>query len=186
MSYLRSNKTQLGAVIVLAALLFTLAVFQYNWLGELSERNQQRMQDTVDWATRAVRWNFDGELGDLYRTFQVDFREEQAFEAQLAARYAERINTIEGPDILERIYWVNLDDEAGLEGELVGAARDAHGGDSVSDACGVEDTCVEEDVDTCIDDHFLEEESAHLQVEGSAVGDRTVWRDEIVRRECVY
>jgi len=114
MSHLRSNKAQLAAVVVLAALLFTLAVFQYNWLGELSERNQERMSRTLDWATRAVRTSFDTELADLYTMFQVDFREEQPFPAQLAAHYTERVNTVEGPDILESIYWVNLDDESGL------------------------------------------------------------------------
>lgn len=114
MSYLRTNRVQLAGIIVLAGLLLTLAVFQYNWLGQLSESERESMGRTLDWATRVTRWEFDSELADLYRGFQVDYREEESFPEQIAARYSERIATIEGPDILDRIYWVQLDEESGL------------------------------------------------------------------------
>jgi len=114
MSYLRSNKMQLAAIVALAGLLFTLAVFQYNWLGQLSEREQERMVRTLRWATHATRWEFDNELAEIYRGFQVDYREEESFPEQIAAHYSERIDTIEGPDILEGVYWVQLDETSGL------------------------------------------------------------------------
>ena len=114
MSYLRTNKMQLVAVLVLAGLLFTLAVFQYDWLGQLSEREHERMQRSLLRATRVVRLEFDRELAELYRAFQVDHREDGSFSEQLAERYAERVDTIEGPNILEKIYWVNLNEETGL------------------------------------------------------------------------
>lgn len=114
MSYLRSNKLQLVGILALIGLLLTVAVFQYRWLGQLSDREHERMRRTLDWATRAVRWEFDRELADLYRNFQVDFRLEESFAEQLADRYSERIETVEGPDILETFYWVNLDEESGL------------------------------------------------------------------------
>jgi len=110
MSYIRSNRLQLGAIILLAGLLFVLALFQYNWLGQLSERERERMLTTLRWATSAARFEFDLELADLYRQFQVDYSEDQPFIEQIAARYADRVATLEGPDILERIYWVQLDD----------------------------------------------------------------------------
>ena len=105
---------QLGVVCILAGLLLTLASFQYTWLGQLSEREQERMGQSLDFATRAVRFEFDNELAELYRTFQVDYREDGTFPEQLAAHYTERVETIEGPDILEKIYWVNLNEETGL------------------------------------------------------------------------
>ncbi|MGD8328561.1 MAG: HAMP domain-containing sensor histidine kinase [Acidobacteriota bacterium] len=111
MSYIRSNRLQLGAIIVLAGLLVVLALFQYSWLGQLSERERERMLSTLRWATSAARFEFDLELADLYRQFQVDYSEEQPFVEQIAARYADRVATLEGPDILERIYWVRLDDD---------------------------------------------------------------------------
>ncbi len=114
MSYLRTNKMQLAVVLALAGLLFTLASFQYTWLGQLSEREQERMRRSLDYATRAVRGEFDNELAELYRAFQVDYREDGTFPEQLAEHYADRIETIEGPDILEKIYWVNLNEETGL------------------------------------------------------------------------
>ena len=114
MSYLRSNRLQLAGIFALGGLLFTLAVFQYSWLGQLSEREHERMRRTLDWATRAVRGEFDRELADLYRTLQVDFREEEPFAAQLLAAWSERVETIDGPDILDKIYWVNLDEASGL------------------------------------------------------------------------
>jgi len=120
MSYFRSSQVQLAGIIALAGLLFTLAVFQYNWLGKLSEEERERMDRTVDWATRITRWEFDSELADLYRAFQVDYNEEQTFPEQIATRYNERINTIEGPDILESIYWVQLDEEGLLLQQFTG------------------------------------------------------------------
>ena len=114
MSHLRSNKLQLAAIVALAGLLFTLAIFQYNWLGQLSEREQEMMGRTLNWATRTARWEFDSELADLYKAFQVDYREEGSFEEQIADRYAERVETVEGPNILDRIYWVQLDEDDGL------------------------------------------------------------------------
>ncbi|MCH7823605.1 MAG: hypothetical protein IH849_02285 [Acidobacteria bacterium] len=114
MSYLWTNKMQLVAVLVLAGLLFTLAIFQYNWLGQLSEREHERMRQSLDSTTRVVRSEFDSELAELYRTFQVDYRDGGTFSEQLAEHYAERLETIEGPDILEKIYWVNLNEETGL------------------------------------------------------------------------
>jgi signal transduction histidine kinase len=114
MFYSRTNKMQLGVVVVLAGLLLTLASFQYSWLGQLSEREQERMGQSLDFATRAVRFEFDNELAELYRTFQVDYREDGTFPEQLVAHYTERVETIEGPDILEKIYWVNLNEETGL------------------------------------------------------------------------
>ena len=114
MIYSRTNKMQLGVVCILAGLLLTLASFQYTWLGQLSEREQERMGQSLDFATRAVRFEFDNELAELYRTFQVDYREDGTFPEQLAAHYTERVETIEGPDILEKIYWVNLNEETGL------------------------------------------------------------------------
>jgi signal transduction histidine kinase len=114
MIYPRTNKMQLGVVCILAGLLLTLASFQYTWLGQLSEREQERMGQSLDFATRAVRFEFDNELAELYRAFQVDYREDGTFPEQLAAHYTERVETIEGPDILEKIYWVNLNEETGL------------------------------------------------------------------------
>ena len=105
---------QLAVVLVLAGLLLTLAVFQYDWLGQLSEREHERMAESLDLATRNVRSEFDSELAELYKNFQVDFREERTFSEQLATSYTERLETIEGPDILEKIYWVDLTEEAGL------------------------------------------------------------------------
>lgn len=114
MSYLRTNKMQLAVVLVLAGLLFTMASFQYMWLGQLSEREQERMRQSLDFATRVVRSEFDNELAELYQTFQVDYRDDGTFPEQLAEHWSERIGTIEGPDILEKIYWVNVNEETGL------------------------------------------------------------------------
>jgi len=114
MIYPQTNKMQLGVVCILVGLLLTLASFQYTWLGQLSEREQERMGQSLDFATRAVRSEFDNELAELYRTFQVDYREDGTFPEQLVEHYAEHVETIEGPDILEKIYWVNLNEETGL------------------------------------------------------------------------
>ena len=114
MSYLRTNKMQLAIVFALAGLLLTLAVFQYNWLGQLSALENLRMRRSLDFATRVVRSGFDGELAEIYRTFQVNYFDDGTFPDQLAANHAERINTIEGPDILDKLYWVDLNEETGL------------------------------------------------------------------------
>jgi len=114
MSYLRTNKVQLAAIFVLAGLLAVLAIVQYRWLGQISEWERERMERSIEFATRVMLAEFDGELAELYRTLQIDFREEGSPAEQLAARYAERVNTLEGPDPLERIYLVTINEDPGL------------------------------------------------------------------------
>ena len=60
------------AAAVLLALLTTLGVFQYRWLGEVSEAERERMRASLRTRTAEFAREFDAELTRLFVAFQVD------------------------------------------------------------------------------------------------------------------
>ena len=63
---------QLPAVVVLVALLATLATFQYRWLGEVSEAERSRMRESLRTRATDFTQEFDRELTRIYLGFHVD------------------------------------------------------------------------------------------------------------------
>ncbi|MFQ5742509.1 MAG: sensor histidine kinase [Acidobacteriota bacterium] len=104
----------LWVVILLATLLPLLAVFQYNWLGQLSESEQGRMQANLRAATFRFAQEFDGDLAHIYKSFQVDYSEQGTASEQLALQYAEWVNDFQLPDLIQDIYWIHNDHDSGL------------------------------------------------------------------------
>jgi signal transduction histidine kinase len=60
---------QLIAGVVLAAVLITLATFQYRWIGEVGEAERARMRDTLQTRTADFTQAFDRELTQIYVAF---------------------------------------------------------------------------------------------------------------------
>jgi signal transduction histidine kinase len=60
---------QLIAGVVLAAVLVTLATFQYRWIGEVGEAERARMRDTLQTRTADFTQAFDRELTQIYVAF---------------------------------------------------------------------------------------------------------------------
>jgi len=128
MSYSKlARPVSLMVVILLAAVLVVMAVYQYNILGELSDAVRERMQANLRNATYSVAREFDRELGHIYQTFQVESGEEGTPAEQIAMQYASWANETPLPELISNIYWVTHDEREGLalsklntSGELVG------------------------------------------------------------------
>jgi signal transduction histidine kinase len=57
-------------VIILAALLPVLGYLQYRWLGEVSEREREQMQASLQRSLAAVRDDLDRQIAQVYVSFQ--------------------------------------------------------------------------------------------------------------------
>jgi signal transduction histidine kinase len=128
MSYSKlARPVSLLVVILLAAVLIVMAVYQYSILGELSDAVRERMQANLRSATFRFAQEFDGELAHIYRTFQLESGEEGTPAEQVALQYASWANETQLPELISNIYLVNHDELDGLDlskldtsGELVG------------------------------------------------------------------
>jgi signal transduction histidine kinase len=60
------------AAVVLVMLLATLAIFQYRWLGEVSEAERERMRASLRTRASEFAQEFDAELTRLFVAFQID------------------------------------------------------------------------------------------------------------------
>ena len=127
MSYSKlARPVSLLVVILLAAVLIMVAVYQYNLLEDLSDAVRERMQANLRSATFRFAQEFDGELAHIYRTFQVESGEEGTQAEQIALQYASWANQTQLPELISNIFWVSLDERDGLtlskldtSGELV-------------------------------------------------------------------
>ena len=68
------NRTwvSIGIVVGLVGILATLAVLQYQWSGEVSQAERERMQASLRAATAQFRQEFGRELQQLGQSFQPD------------------------------------------------------------------------------------------------------------------
>lgn len=114
MRYLKTPKLQLLMVLLLVALLPTLAAFQYHWLEELREAVHDRMERNMQWATFNFVHEFDGALGHIYRSFQVDHQESAAVPQQIALQYREWVADFSPSSLIDRVYWIHNHESRGL------------------------------------------------------------------------
>lgn len=114
MRYFKARKLQLLILLLLVALLPTLAAFQYHWLEELRDAVHDRMERNMQWATYAFIREFDGALGHIYRSFQVDHQEDAAVPDQIALQYREWVADFSPSSLIESVYWVNNHESRGL------------------------------------------------------------------------
>jgi signal transduction histidine kinase/type II secretory pathway pseudopilin PulG len=68
------NRTlvSIGIVVALGVILATLAVLQYQWSGEVSQAERERMQASLRTATAQFRQEFGRDLQQLGQSFQPD------------------------------------------------------------------------------------------------------------------
>ena len=73
--------------VLLMAIVAVLAVLQYRWLGQVSQAERQRMQETMTARAQALADDLDHEIARVYVAFQLRGAEAGAIDAALARRY---------------------------------------------------------------------------------------------------
>jgi len=104
---------RIGVVSALAAVLITLAVLQYRWIGEVSQAERERMQGSLSASVNQFRQEFNRELQQIALAFQPD---NTTLNSRDWARYArnasDAVNVTEMPLVHTVFLWV-ADGEAG-------------------------------------------------------------------------
>jgi signal transduction histidine kinase len=96
---------QVVAGVVLAGLLVTLAIFQYRWLGEVSQAERERMRASLRTRASEFTQEFDAELTRIYLAFQIDRDQLDADAASaLAAAYRQWRSTTATPALVRGVY----------------------------------------------------------------------------------
>ena len=103
----RKQHSLVSALVVcgMAAALIALAVVQYRWIGQLTESDRERMQESLEVSVRQFRQEFNRELLGLGGAFRPDFR---ALVDQNWDVYAERwevwMQTSPYADLLSQVF----------------------------------------------------------------------------------
>jgi signal transduction histidine kinase len=105
----KPTQRQLWALaLALLALLPLLAVFQYRWLGQVSEGERERKKSVLTTMARQLCHDFDSELTALYFYFQpastpIDGATDQS-QGDFAARYRRWRETAARPKLIKEVY----------------------------------------------------------------------------------
>ena len=106
-------------MVVIAALLLLLpilAILQYNWIGQLSDSEIARMRSTLEASTEHFHDDFDRELGRLNWVFGVSYtRSLDEVANQLALSYNRWANSVDFPELIQSIYWINYNEDKELQ-----------------------------------------------------------------------
>ena len=103
------------AVVLLAALLLTLAWLQYRWIGQTSDNERERMRKSAKTAAENLSRDFDRELTRVFLELQVDAA---SFENKNWDAYAVRrerfLATAAFPEMVGGIFTANQDERGEL------------------------------------------------------------------------
>ena len=108
----------LALALALLALLPLLAVFQYHWLGQVSEGERERKKSVLTTMARQFCHDFDSELTALYLYFQpapnpFDGATYQS-QGDFAARYRRWRETAARPKLIKEVYQTQPGENGGL------------------------------------------------------------------------
>jgi len=114
----KPTQRQLWALaLALLALLPLLAVFQYRWLGQVSEGERERKKSVLTTMARQFCHDFDSELTALYLYFQpapvsFDGAPDQS-QGDFAARYQRWRETAARPKLIKEVYQTQTGENVG-------------------------------------------------------------------------
>ena len=109
---MRSRRLPLGLIVpvALAALVVTLAVLQYHWLGQVSDAERERMKTTLLQRADAFARDFDREVLHLYLALQTESAGLALHDwTPFARRYEIWRESAEYPQLVKGIYFVEPD-----------------------------------------------------------------------------
>jgi two-component system, OmpR family, sensor histidine kinase SenX3 len=113
------RKFRLPMFVVAAAmfgLMALLATLQYNWLGQISDAERERMGANLTARATAFAQDFDRELTRAYILFQIDGGSDEASTAaRLTARYDRWQATSRFPRMIGSVYLVSSGDAPAIQ-----------------------------------------------------------------------
>ncbi len=99
-------------IVLLAAMLLTLAWLQYRWIGQTSDSERERMQKSAKLAAANLSRDFDSELTRIFLELQLDAA---SFESKKWENYAARrkrwLATALNPKMVGDIYIAHRDEQ---------------------------------------------------------------------------
>lgn len=102
----------MAALLLLLPLLATL---QYQWIGQVSEADRQRMQASLVSSTERFAGDFNAELARVFVTFQFRRPDFDNLPDHFVRRYSQWIQTSLHPQILRRVFAVRTTADGSLE-----------------------------------------------------------------------
>ena len=104
----RRSWWSIGVIATLAACLVVLAFLQYRWIGQISEAEQQRMQDSLRTATFGFSRDFDTAISHVYSALQWRRGDSRAIEDEYAERWMDWIATSADRNLVHQFYLAQL------------------------------------------------------------------------------
>lgn len=100
-------------VVLLSATLLTLAVLQYRWIGQTSDRERERIRETARLAAENLSRDFDRELARAFLELQVDpISFEKKNWDNYASRYERWLASVPYPKLVSDVF-IHDRDECG-------------------------------------------------------------------------
>ncbi|HEY7476190.1 MAG TPA: HAMP domain-containing sensor histidine kinase [Vicinamibacterales bacterium] len=112
-----SRRLPLGLIVpaALAALVVTLAVLQYHWLGQVSTAERERMKTTLMQRAEAFARDFDREVLHVYLALQTESSSLARHDwTAFGRRYDLWHESAEYPQLIKAIYFVEHDEAGSL------------------------------------------------------------------------
>jgi signal transduction histidine kinase len=109
---MRSRRLPLGLIVpvALAALVVTLAVLQYHWLGQVSTAERERMKTTLMQRAEAFARDFDREVLHVYLALQTESSSLAQHDwTAFGRRYDLWHESAEYPQLVKAVYFVEHD-----------------------------------------------------------------------------
>ncbi len=100
---------------VLLLLLPLLATLQYQWIGQVSEADRQRLRASLFSSTERFAGDFNAELARVFGTFQFRRPDFDNIPDHIARRYSQWVQTARDPQIIRRIFAVRAQTNGSLE-----------------------------------------------------------------------
>jgi signal transduction histidine kinase len=94
-----------GVLLALAVILVLLAVLQYRWSGQVSEAERERMQKSLNTATRQFQEEFYREIARVCATFQMEpVGFSRTSRNQYVRRYQDWMHTATHPQLIANLF----------------------------------------------------------------------------------
>ncbi len=96
---------QMAAIVAMAGVVFILALLQYQWTGEISRTEQERLQATLAASVRNFSQEFSYDFQRMCEALEIDPENAPSdFESLLLRHYAGWRNTAAHPNLIASVY----------------------------------------------------------------------------------
>jgi signal transduction histidine kinase len=105
MKWTKRSVMELVTIVVMTAVVFTLAILQYRWTGQISGEEQARMVAALDTSVKKFNQEFSYDMEQLCESFDVNPEAAPAaLEARVGREYTDWITTTSRSEFLSGLY----------------------------------------------------------------------------------